>query len=88
MLELYHAEPVANSMKVLLCLKEKGLEFKSHYVDLLAFEQHEPWFVALNTNAQVPVLVHDGKVITESTVINEYLENVFPEAPLDIPWRT
>jgi hypothetical protein len=28
MLELYHAEPVANSMKVLLCLKEKGLELR------------------------------------------------------------
>ena len=25
MLDLYHAEPVANSMKCLLCLKEKGL---------------------------------------------------------------
>jgi glutathione S-transferase len=82
MLELYHAEPVANSMKVLLCLKEKGLEFVSHYVDLLRFEQHEPWFVKINPNGQVPVLVHDGKVITESTVIDEYLDDVFPERPL------
>jgi hypothetical protein len=60
MLELYHAEPVANSMKVLLCLKEKGIEFTSHYVDLLRFEQHQPEFVAINPNGQVPVLVHDG----------------------------
>ncbi len=82
MLELYHAEPVANSMKVLICLKEKGLDFVSHYVDLLRFEQHEPEFVTLNPNGQVPVLVHDGAVITESTVINEYLEDVFPEPRL------
>jgi glutathione S-transferase len=82
MLDLYHAEPAANSMKCLLCLKEKGLEFTSHYVDLLRFEQHEPQFVQLNPNGQVPVLVHDGAVITESTVINEYLEDVFPEVPL------
>jgi glutathione S-transferase len=82
MLELYHAEPVANSMKVLLCLKEKGLEFTSHYVDLLRFEQHEPWFVKINPNGQVPVLVHDGKVVTESTVIDEYLDDVFPQPPL------
>ena len=74
MLELYHAEPVANSMKVLLCLKEKGIEFTSHYVDLLRFEQHQPEFVAINPNGQVPVLVHDGATITESTVINEYLD--------------
>jgi glutathione S-transferase len=82
MLELYHAEPVANSMKVLLCPKEKGLDFVSHYVDLLRFEQHEPWFVAINPSGQVPVLVHDGKVITESTVIDEYLDEVFPDPPL------
>lgn len=82
MLELYHAEPVANSMKPLICLKEKGLDFVSHYVDLLRFEQHEPRFVELNPNGQVPVLVHDGVVITESTVINEYLEDVFPEPRL------
>lgn len=82
MLELYHAEPVANSMKVLLCLKEKGLKFVSHYVDLLRFEQHQPAFVKINPNGQVPVLVHDGAIITESTVINEYLDDVFPTPPL------
>jgi glutathione S-transferase len=82
MLKLYHAEPAANSMKVLLCLKEKNLTFVSHYVDLLRFEQHQPEFVALNPNGQVPVLVHDGAIITESTVINEYLEDVFPEVRL------
>jgi glutathione S-transferase len=82
MLDLYHAEPVANSMKSLLCLKEKGLEFTSHDVDLLRFEQHSEAFVKLNPNGQVPVLVHDGAVITESTVINEYLDDAFPEVPL------
>jgi glutathione S-transferase len=82
MLELYHAEPVANSMKPLIVLFEKGLDFKSTYVNLLAFEQHEPWFVEINPNGQVPALVHDGAVITESTVINEYLDDVFPEIPL------
>lgn len=82
MLELYHAEPAANSMKPLICLKEKGLEFVSHYVDLLKFEQHSPKFVAINPNGQVPVLVHDGNIITESTVINEYLDDVFPQVAL------
>lgn len=82
MLELYHAEPVANSMKVMILLKEKKLDFVSHYVNLLLFEQHNPEFVAINPNGQVPVLVHNGNVITESTVINEYLDDVFPEIPL------
>ena len=82
MLELCHAEPVANSMKALLCLKEKGLDFVSHCVDLLRFEQHQPAFVKINPNGQVPVLVHNGATITESTVINEYLDDVFPDVPL------
>ena len=82
MLELYHAEPVANTMKVLLYMKEKQLDFVSHYVDLLRFEQHEPAFVAINPNGQVPVLVHDGLVVTESSIIDEYLEDTFPDRPL------
>ena len=62
MLALYHAEPASNSLKVLLCLKEKGLDFVSHLVDIQAFEQHEDWFLKINPDGQVPVLVHDGAV--------------------------
>jgi glutathione S-transferase len=80
-LKLYHAEPAANSLKTLISVKEKGLEFESVYVDLHRFEQHEPWFVEINPEGQVPVLDHDGAIITHSTVINEYLEDAFPEAP-------
>lgn len=82
MLLLYHYEPTANSAKPMICLHEKGLEFESHYIDLHAFEQHSPEYVAINPNGQVPALVHNGKIITESTVINEYLDDVFPEVSL------
>jgi glutathione S-transferase len=78
-LTLYHAEPVANSLKCLEALHEKGLPFTSRYVDLHRFEQHEAWFVALNPDGQVPVLDHDGVIITQTTVINEYLDDAFPE---------
>jgi len=77
MLDVYHAEPGANSLKILLALKEKGVPFESHYVALNKFEQHEDWFKKINPNGQVPVIVHDGKVINESTVINEYVDAVF-----------
>lgn len=82
MFELFHAEPASNSLKVLICLKEKGIEFKSHPVNIQAFEQHEDWFLKINPDGQVPVLVHDGTAITESTVINEYLDDVVPEPRL------
>ncbi|HEY7457757.1 MAG TPA: glutathione S-transferase family protein [Xanthobacteraceae bacterium] len=82
MLELYHYEPYANSMKCLIALREKNIPFTSRYVDILKFEQHEPWFVRINPNGQVPALVHDGRVVVESTVINEYLDDVFTDLPL------
>lgn len=79
-LKYYHAEPLANSLKSMIPLKEKGLAYESHYVDLHKFEQHSDWFVAINPEGQVPVLDHDGTIITHTTVINEYLEDAFPDA--------
>jgi len=81
-LKYYHAEPAANSLKSMIPLLEKGLAFESIYVDLHKFEQHSAWFVAINPEGQVPVLDHDGAIITHTTVINEYLEDVFPDVPL------
>ncbi len=81
-LKYYHAEPLANSLKSMVPLFEKGLAFESIYVDLHKFEQHSEWFTAINPEGQVPVLDHDGVIITHTTVINEYLEDVFPELPL------
>jgi glutathione S-transferase len=81
-LKYYHAEPAANSLKSMIPLFEKALPFESVYVDLHKFEQHSDWFVAINPEGQVPVLDHDGVIITHTTVINEYLEDVFPDVPL------
>lgn len=92
MLELYHFEPAANSMKPLLCLEEKGIDFVSRQLNLEGkrWEQYSEWFLKINPDGQIPVLVHDGKVVIESTVINEYIEDVFHEVPLrphDPYWR-
>lgn len=82
MLALYHWEPTVNSGEPLICLAEKGLAFEDHYVDLLAFEQHAPAFLALNPQGQVPVLVHDGRVVTETAFLLQYLDDVFPAVRL------
>lgn len=82
MLELYHAGLTACSKKVRLCLREKGLNYVSHYIELGQFAQHDPNYLKLNPNGLVPTLVHDGAPVIESTVINEYLDDVFPEVPL------
>ncbi len=75
--DLFHAEPASNSLKVLQAIHEKGVPFTSHYINLTKFEQHDPAFLAINPAGQVPALLHRGRVLTESTVINEYIDAVF-----------
>lgn len=82
MLELYHHGSSACAAKVRFALAEKQLRWRSHYVDILAGEQFDPAFLRINPKAVVPVLVHDGRVVRESTVICEYAEEVFAEHPL------
>ena len=82
MLELYHAGLSQASVKVRATLKEKGLAYQSHYLRVPQGEHLAPDFLAINPDGQVPALVHDGQVITESSVINEYLDDAFPEPPL------
>ena len=77
MLELYHGGHTTCSRKARLCLREKGLPYKSHYLNLRNFEQHAPEYVALNPNGTVPTLVDDGEIVIESMLINEYLDEKF-----------
>ncbi|HUJ46913.1 MAG TPA: glutathione S-transferase family protein [Rhizomicrobium sp.] len=78
MLTLYHWEPNANSGKPMLALKEKGVDFQSHYLDLLNFDQHKPDYLKINPNGTIPALVHDELMLTESTAIMEYVNDAFP----------
>src|SRR5262245_5307211 len=86
MIELYHWEPNGSWLKPLIALHEKGLEFRSHYIDVLNFEQYRPGFLQpsqetrLNLEGEGPILVHEGRQITESLFMLEYLEDAFPTA--------
>lgn len=82
MLELYHFGDSVCSLKVRLCLAEKDLPWTGHFVDLLKFEHLQADYLRLNPNGVVPTLIHNGRPIIESTIINEYLDDVFPQTPL------
>lgn len=76
-LTLYHWEPNANSGKPILAMEEKELDFDSHYLDLLNFDQHEPDYLRINPLGTIPALVHDDRMLNESTAIMEYVDAAF-----------
>lgn len=78
MLTLYSFGPAANSMKPTLALYEKRLAFNHKLLDPAKFEHHSDWYKKINPRGQVPALDDGGKVVTESTVICEYLEDAHP----------
>jgi glutathione S-transferase len=82
MIDLYHHGSSVCAAKVRFALGEKGLAWQGHYIDILTGEQFAPEYLKLNPKAVVPTLVHDGRLILESTVINEYLDDVFADPPL------
>jgi glutathione S-transferase len=82
MLELYNFKQSTCSQKVRFCLAEKGLEWTDRLLDSRKSEQLQPEYLKLNPNGLVPTLVHDGNVIIDSSVIMEYLDEVFPETPM------
>lgn len=81
-LALYHAWVSSASRRVRFALEEKGITYQGILVNLLAFEQHTPAYIAINPNGVVPTLVHRGTPVVESSVICEYLDEAFPETPL------
>jgi glutathione S-transferase len=82
MIELYHNDMSVCAQKVRFALAEKKLSWESHHMNLRAGEQQKPEYLKLNPNAVVPTLVDNGTVIIESTVINEYLDDAYPEPRL------
>lgn len=82
MIELHHGGPTGHSASVLIALAEKGIDYVSHPLDLSRFEQHAEPLLALNPAGQVPVLVADGRPLTEAFPILLYLDERFPDPPL------
>jgi glutathione S-transferase len=81
-LTLYDGAGVPSPRRVRICLIEKGLPFRVKWMNLGLMDQKSADYLKLNPTGLVPTLVHDGKAIYESNVINEYIDAVFPTPPL------
>jgi glutathione S-transferase len=82
MLVLYHNGMSLCAQKVRVCLAEKGLEWESRHLVLRAGEHQQSWYRKLNRRAVVPTLVDGDRVIPESNVILEYLDEVYRDPGL------
>ena len=78
-MKLYDREGTPNAARIRIVLAEKGLDSQVDFVsvDLIAAEQKQPSFLAMNPIGKTPVLeLDDGLVLSESTAITEYLDNL------------
>ena len=75
MIDLYTA-PTPNGFKASVTLEELELPYETHAIDLGRNTQKEPWFLALNPNGRIPVIVDreaDDFAVFETGAIMVYL---------------
>jgi len=76
---LYDADRCPYCARVRIVLAEKSIEYETVEIDL---GDRPAWIYEKNPLGKVPVLEEDAFVLPESAVINEYLEERYPEPPL------
>lgn len=79
---LYNAPQSTCSQKVRICLWEKSIGFEEVKLDLFRGDQLTQEYKKLNPNGVVPTLLHGDQVIIDSSVILEYLDDLFPDVPM------
>ena len=79
MLKLVDAPRCPYCARARIALAEKGIAHEAVVIDL---EDRPAWLYELNPTGRVPVLESDGWALPESAVINEFLEERYPEPPL------
>ena len=78
-LTLYSYEACPYAQRTQMTLLEKGLDFDLVEVDLY---DRPSWWAELSPYGKVPLLKHGEGIVYESAIINQYLEEAFPEKPL------
>jgi len=81
-IKLYDAVPSSNSDRVKIALHEKGLPYVRVTLVLANKDQKRPEFLELNPYGKVPVIDDGGHILFESCIINEYLDEKYPNPPL------
>lgn len=81
-MQIYSFFNSSTSYRVRIALGLKGLPYDYEAVDIRAKQHREPGYVALNPNANVPLLRDDGFDLGQSLAIIDYLDATHPEPRL------
>ena len=81
-IKLYHDVPSTNCDRVKIVLADKGLAWEGIWVKLGKMEQKSAEHLTRNPYGKIPVIDDDGKLLFESCIINEYLDEKYPNPPL------
>ena len=81
-MKLYDRHTSPNCQRTRVVLYEKNIPYETIPVDLVKKEQKRPEFLKMNPYGKVPVLVDGDTILYESCIINEYLEEKYPNPPL------
>ena len=79
---LHSAWRASAPYRVRIALNLKGVPYDYAPVNLLAGQQKSPEYRTLNAQGLVPALEVDGRVLTQSLSIIEWLDETHPEPPL------
>ena len=84
MLKLHSYFRSSAAYRCRIALNLKGLAHETQFVHLIkdGGQHNAPTYRALNPQGLVPTLEYDGRVITQSLAIIEYLDETHPEPPL------
>ena len=77
-----HFAPGSSAMAVHIALHEIGVPFEPRPVSFRRGDQRTAGYLALNPEGKVPILLIDGRPLTETAAILFYLARQFPEAAL------
>lgn len=77
--ELFSFEACPYAQRTRMVLIEKEIEFELTEIDLY---ERPAWFREVSPYGKVPVLRHDGHLVYESAIVNQYIDEAFPQSPL------
>jgi len=78
-IQIYSAKVCPFAQRTRMVLLEKDIPFSVTEIDL---RQKPDWFLEISPYGKVPLITHGNDTVYESAIINEYLEEVYPQTPL------